>query len=80
MEEDNVYKEIYLDLMKHHYKMLDEILGKDYYNYGCDVYSCNRFACEDVTQAYKSEVNKRKFWQVTACIISIGWAITALFF
>nr|DAL03206.1 MAG TPA: hypothetical protein [Caudoviricetes sp.] len=29
MEENNDYKDLYLDVMKHHRKMSDEILGKN---------------------------------------------------
>ena len=34
-------------------KMIDDVLGKDYYNMGMDVYDCDRLSCEDITAKSK---------------------------
>jgi Lar family restriction alleviation protein len=43
----------YENLRKHFRKMTDDILGKDYYNMGMDVYECDRIICEDITKQAK---------------------------
>lgn len=48
----------YENLRKHFYKMIDDVLGKDYYNTGLDVYECDRMICEDITKKAK----KIKLW------------------
>lgn len=30
--------------------MVEKVLGKDYYNYGCDTYTCDRYTCEDIAR------------------------------
>ena len=39
---------IHRDLNEHYQKLINELLGEDYYNYGMDSYSCNSFSCEDM--------------------------------
>ena len=39
-------------------KMIGDILGKDYYNMGMDVYDCDRLSCEDVT------AKSRRWWEL----------------
>jgi len=43
----------YENLRKYFKKMTDDILGKDYYNMGMDVYECDRIICEDITKQAK---------------------------
>lgn len=43
----------YESLRKNFHKMIDDVLGKDYYNMGMDVYECDRICCEDITQEAK---------------------------
>lgn len=45
----------YKSLRKHFHKMVEDVLGKGYYNMGMDVYECDRLCCEDIT-------NKSKGW------------------
>lgn len=34
-------------------KMVDDVLGEDYYNMAMDVYECDRICCEDITSKVK---------------------------
>ena len=53
------YKEFYVEnrvrilqynsLRENFHKMVDDILGKDYYNIAMDVYECDKQCCEDIT-------------------------------
>ena len=43
----------YDSLRKHFKKMVDNVLGKDYYNLGSDVYERDRLICEDITDLHK---------------------------
>lgn len=40
----------YDSLRKNFHKMVDDVMGKDYYNMANDVYDCDRICCEDITQ------------------------------
>ena len=40
--------QIYRELDGHYEMLINELLGKDYCNYGTDVYSCNAESCEDM--------------------------------
>ena len=40
----------YESLREHFSVMVKEVLGKDYYNMGMDVYECDRLCCEDITR------------------------------
>lgn len=51
--ERDYYKLRFEELNKQWNKVIDEILGKDYYNYGCDWKSCDRFTTEDIIYKYK---------------------------
>lgn len=42
------YKFRYTELRKEWDKLVNIILGEDYYNYGCDTYSCDRLTAEDI--------------------------------
>lgn len=41
--------------LRHNFqKMVNDVLGKDYYNMAMDVYDSDRICCEDITQQSKS--------------------------
>ena len=47
------YKISYIELCDSFNKhLVNPILGEHYYNYGCDVTSCNNFTCEDLKRKY----------------------------
>ena len=48
----------YKSLRKYFKELTDDVLGKDYYNMGSDVYSSDRITCEDL----KAKLKKR-FWR-----------------
>ncbi|MCK5020900.1 MAG: hypothetical protein KAS32_28020 [Candidatus Peribacteraceae bacterium] len=45
---------LYANLRKYFTKMVEDVLGKDYYNMGMDVYTCDKLCCEDMTRKLKS--------------------------
>jgi hypothetical protein len=51
----------YANLREHFNKMVNEVLGADYYNTGMDIYQCDRICCEDIT--YKAASFFKK-WQI----------------
>lgn len=40
----------YDSLRKNFSSMIDDVLGKDYYNMAMDVYEADRICCEDITR------------------------------
>ena len=48
-EENRIALLQYQSLRKHFDKMVDDVLGVDYYNMGMDVYTCDEFTCESIT-------------------------------
>lgn len=59
--EKEMYKHIYTELRKQWNRVVDEILGKNYYNYGCDHYSCDKFTADDIIYKYKK--NRKRWWE-----------------
>ena len=53
----------YDSLRNNFQKMIDNILGEDYYNYEMDVYECDRQCCEDITQKLKKPSRVHRFLQ-----------------
>ena len=47
------HSKIRKELQGHYDKLIEELLGKGYYNYGMDVYSCNAYALEDMLREIK---------------------------
>mgnify|MGYP001278392732 CR=1 FL=1 len=45
----------YENLRKHFNKLVDNVLGKDYYNMGMDVYTCDEITCEDLSKKLKKK-------------------------
>ncbi len=43
----------YNNLRKHFKKMVNNVLGENYYNMGADVYESDRLCCEDITRKAK---------------------------
>lgn len=58
--ERDYYKLRFEELNKNWQRVIDEVLGKDYYNYGCDWNSCNKEAEEDLI--YKFKKRWWNFW------------------
>lgn len=48
----------YQNLRKNFNKLVECVLGEDYYNMGMDVYTCDELTCEDIAKACK----KGKKW------------------
>jgi len=47
-EDNRIRLRQYENLRKHFQKLIDEVLGKDYYNEGMDTYRCDEFCCRDL--------------------------------
>lgn len=56
-KERDYYKLRFEELNKQWYRVIEALLGKDYYNYGCDWKTCDEFTADDLI--YK---HKRKRW------------------
>lgn len=48
----------YKSLRNNFKKMVDDVLGEDYYNMAMDIYDSDRICCEDITQKSKGFFNK----------------------
>lgn len=56
--EKELYEYMYKELRKQWSRVVDKLLGKNYYNYGCDHYSCDEFTADDLIYKYK-----KRWWQ-----------------
>lgn len=53
--DENRVKLLQYDSLRSHFdEMVNNVLGKDYYNMGMDVYECDKICCEDITLKRKS--------------------------
>lgn len=59
-EENRVKLLQYDSLRTFFHKMVEDVLGKDYYNMACDVYDADKICCEDITKKVKK--SKLKKW------------------
>lgn len=48
-EENRVALLQYKSLRENFDRMVDTVLGKNYYNMGMDVYTCDKICCEDIS-------------------------------
>lgn len=74
-KECSIYQ-IHRELNGHYQRLIDELLGKGYYNMGMDAYSCNAEACEDMLHEIR---RMRKListgrWIVLVSIIYTLWS------
>lgn len=57
---ENRVKLLQYESLRHHFdKMTNEVLGKDYYNMGMDVYTCDEIICQDITRKAKQSALER---------------------
>ncbi len=52
----------YKSLMVHFNRMVENVLGKKYYNTEVDVYNHHRVCCEDITRKSKSFFSRLFWW------------------
>ena len=55
------------NLRKNYDKVTEHILGDDYYNMACDVYTCDDFTCNDLIEAYDELKKAKNNWFHCAC-------------
>ena len=56
--ERNYYKLRFEELNKQWNKVIHKLLGENYYNYGCDWKTCDKFTADDLIYKYK-----KRWWQ-----------------
>jgi hypothetical protein len=61
--ERDFYKLRFEELNKQWNRVIDELLGEDYYNYGCDWASCDKLTADDLIYKYKKKERWWKFWK-----------------
>ena len=54
-EDNRVKLLIYENLRTHFNKVVEDVLGKDYYNTEMDNYECDRVCCEHITSKLKPQ-------------------------
>ena len=57
-QEKELYEHMYKELKKQWNRVIKELLGENYYNYGCDTYSCDKFTADYLIYKYK-----KRWWQ-----------------
>ena len=55
------------NLRKNYDKVTEHVLGDDYYNMACDVYTCDDFTCNDLIEAYDKLKKAKNNWFHCAC-------------
>ena len=55
------------NLRKNYDKVTEHVLGDDYYNMGCDVYTCDDFTCNDLIEVYDELKKAKNNWCHCAC-------------
>lgn len=55
------------NLRKNYSKVMEHVLGDDYYNIGCDVYACDDFTCNDLIEAYDELKKAKNIWFYCTC-------------
>ena len=56
--ERDYYKLRFEELNKQWNRVIEKLLGKNYYNYGCDWKTCDEFTADDLIYKYK-----KRWWQ-----------------
>ena len=74
----NVIEKLYNNLRLHFDRVIDHILGKDYVNYGLDVYSSDKMTCDDIINEYLKVKRERDSWKKTAIIFGIAFICMSL--
>ena len=55
------------NLRKNYNKVTEHVLGDDYYNMACDVYTCDDFTCNDLIEAYDELKKAKNNWFYCTC-------------
>lgn len=58
-EENRIALLQYQSLRNNFNKLIDEVLGEDYYNMAMDVYDADRICCEDIAKKCKQDFFSR---------------------
>ncbi len=74
---DTISLSQYKSLRDNFKKMTTEILGKGYYNMGADVYTCDKFTCEEITEKFRLHKNNLRIMFVVGVVLGflMGYAI-----
>lgn len=61
IQNDNIIYKFQYENLRHNFdKISDTILGKDYYNFGCDTYTTDNMTTEDILKTVKCKHKKHK--------------------
>ena len=62
LEKENIVPLLqYESLRKNFSKLVDDVMGDDYYNMAMDVYDADRICCEDITRKANMTILQRLF-------------------
>lgn len=61
IQNDNIIYKFQYENLRHNFdKISDTILGKDYYNFGCDTYTTDNMTTQDILKTVKCKHKKHK--------------------
>ena len=66
---------LYKNLRADYERLIEEILGADYYNMGMDVYTTDDLACTHMIREYRRLKKQLEKWQVFGVTLSIAGVI-----
>ena len=61
----------WISLLENYSIIIDEVLGKNYFNYGHDVYSCDQHSREDILKEFKELKADIKTYKLVSIILLI---------
>jgi len=61
----------WISLHENYSIIIDEVLGKNYFNYGNDVYSCDHYSREDILKEFKELKADIKTYKLVSIILLI---------
>ena len=63
---------LYKNLRADYERLIEEILGADYYNMGMDVYTTDDLACTHMIREYRRIKKELGKWQVYGVLLSVS--------
>lgn len=77
---DRIQEMQYHNLRENFYDVVDNVLGKDYYNERADVYVVDAFSCRDIIREFNSVKNEMIVWKTGFWLSLILWIVTSIFY
>lgn len=76
---DKVQEMQYHNLRENFYDVVDNVLGKDYYNEGADCYTCDAFTCRDIIFKFNAVKTEMIVWRTGFWLALVIWITTSVF-